>query len=513
MRLEALGRWVRAELSRSVWLGVLGTLGASSPAVAAEPGTGSHAEPPAGTGAESPTPSPVETEPGAGVASAEQPVLLVLHGSALNAQRLEGLLEAELGREVTVGDAPAAEGAFGVLTVTHRPGAGELAVTWERGGQTLTRLVAAPKEIAAVESDAAMLGGNLAREQVAELLPPPAAEPPAAEPPARELAPAASLEEPERWHATVGVFYPLATHHGHPEVTSSFDLNLFYSRVGSIDGGQIGGVNVVGRDGGGPSSMRGLQLGMLANLVAGEARGVQLAGLFNHTQANEGLQLAGGANFSIGKVQGLQGAALFNRAGSLKGVQISLVNVAGDVDGLQIGLVNVARRVRGASVGIVNVADDIDGLPLAPFSVTRTGGVHPSSWGGTGTFGNVGIKLATRHTYTLFFGSYHRKYDLDLFGGGAAIGGSVGLGAGFRSDIDLSCTYLVAPELSFDASDVTGYHEQLLQPRLRWMVAFRAAEHFGLFGGVAALANIRSELGWDRVTATIGPEVFGGIEL
>jgi hypothetical protein len=225
------------------------------------------------------------------------------------------------------------------------------------------------------------------------------------------------------------------------------------------------------------------------------------------------VQLAGGANFTLGRVQGIQGAFAFNRAASVKGLQVALVNVGGDVDGLQIGLVNVARRVRGASVGIVNVADDIEGLPLAPFSVTRTGGVHPATWSGSGGYANVGLKLATRHTYTLFFGSYHRKYGLDLYGGGVAIGGSVGLGAGFRSDFDLSGTYLVAPELSFDPSRESGYHEQLVQPRLRWLVAFRLAEHFGLFGGVAALGNIRSELGWDRVTATIGPEVFGGVEL
>jgi hypothetical protein len=285
--------------------------------------------------------------------------------------------------------------------------------------------------------------------------------------------------------------------------------------VGSIDGGQLGGVNVVGRDDpGAPSSMRGLQFGFLANLVAGEARGVQLAGLFNQTSGSvEGLQVAGGANFALGRVQGLQAAFAFNRATSVKGLQLALVNVGGDVDGLQIGLVNVARRVRGASVGIVNVADDIEGLPLAPFSVTRTGGVHPITWGGSGGYANLGIKLATRHTYTIIFGSYHHKYGLHLYGGGVAIGGSVGLGAGFRSDFDLSGTYLVAPELSFDASREAGYHEQLVQPRLRWMVAYRLAEHLGLFGGVAALGHIRSELGWERVTATIGPEVFGGVEL
>jgi hypothetical protein len=498
MRFEAFRRWMEAGPWRGLVLGALGMSGVfarSSVAAAAAP----------------------EPEPAPSVAAApaseprDAPVLLVVHGDSLDRPRLEGLLEAELGREVVLGAASAGE-PFGVLTIAHRPAAKELAVTWERGGQTLTRLVAAPAEAGAAETDAVLLAGNLAREQVATLLP---AAPETLAPERPAPASARDAAPPERWVATFGLFYPLSTHYGHADVTSSFDLNLLYSRVGSIDGGQLGGVNVVGRDdGAAPGSMRGLQFGFLANLVAGEARGVQLAGLFNQTSADvEGVQLAGGANFSLGRVQGLQGAFAFNRAAGVKGLQLALVNVGGDVDGLQIGLVNVARRVRGASVGIVNVADDIEGLPLAPFSVTRTGGVHPTTWSGSGGYANLGIKLATRHTYTLFFGSYHRKYGLDLYGGGVAVGGSVGLGAGFRSDFDLSGTYLVAPELSFDASREAGYHEQLLQPRLRWLVAFRLAEHFGVFAGVSALGNIRSELGWERVTATIGPEVFGGIEL
>ena len=125
---------------------------------------------------------------------------------------------------------------------------------------------------------------------------------------------------PEHWIATVGVFYPFATHYGHAEVTSSFDLNLLYSRVGSIDGGQLGGVNVVGRDVGPPASMRGLQVGVLANVVAGDARGVQLSL---------------GTNLTKGSVEGLQSALLFNRAGSVDGLQLSLVNVAGDLDGVR----------------------------------------------------------------------------------------------------------------------------------------------------------------------------------
>jgi hypothetical protein len=441
------------------------------------------------------------------------PVLLATRGDALEVARLSALLGVELGRRVVLErEREGVQGLKGVVTVTYRRAAGELAVTWEHDGQTLTRVVAAPVE-GAIEGDAAMLAGNLAREQVDELLPgAPAPPPAAAEPPPAEPQPMAA--PPEHWFATVGVFYPLSTHYGHPEVTSGFDLNLLYSRVGSIDGGQLGGVNVVGRDAGAPASMRGLQVGVLANVVAGDTRGVQAAGLLNQVSGDtEGAQLSFGANLAQGSVEGLQGALLFNRAGSMDGLQLSAVNVAGDVNGVQIGLVNIAHRVRGASIGLVNIADDIDGLPLAPFSVTRTGGVHPLAWSGSSGLGNVGVKLATRHTYTLFFGSYHRAYGLELVGGGFALGGSVELGAGFRSDIDLCGTYLVAPALSQDPSRERGYHEQLVQPRLRLMLGYRLASHLGVFAGAAALGQVRAELGWDRVTASVGPEIFAGLEL
>src|SRR6185436_12713141 len=285
----------------------------------------------------------------------------------------------------------------------------------------------------ALESDAALLAGNLARAQIEDLLPAPVA--PIA--PIAPIAPAPPVERaPERRAVTLGLFYPLATHYGHAEVSSSFDLNLLYGRVGSIDGAQIGGVNVVSREAGPVASMQGLQIGVGANLVDGKVAGLQFAGLLNYVDGStRGGQLALGANLAEGAVHGVQAAFAFNRAGELRGLQLSAVNVAGDVDGVQIGLINVARRVRGASIGLVNVADDIDGLPLAPFSVTRTGGVHPSAWSGTSGLGNVGVKLATRRTYTLFFGSYHRDYDLEFVGGGFAIGGSVELGAGFRSDL------------------------------------------------------------------------------
>jgi hypothetical protein len=448
-------------------------------------------------------------------------VVLALRGDALDAERLRALLETELSREVVLEHAPRPHQTAGVLTFAYRREAAELAVTWDSGGQTVTRVVAAPAERAMLESDAALLAGNLTRRQIEDLLPAPsevattasvpetpavsAARPP---PPPEHDAP-----PPEHRLVTVGLFYPLATHYGSPEVTSSLDLNLLHGRVGGIDGAQIGGVNVIGRSTG-PASLKGLQIGLAANVVDGTGTGVQLASALNHVTGDVlGAQLALGANIAQGAVRGMQGSSLFNRAGELKGLQLAAVNVAGDVDGVQLGLINVARRVRGTAIGLVNIADDIDGLPLAPFSVTRTGGVHASAWSGSSGLGNVGLKLATRRTYTLFFGSYHRDFDLELVGGGFALGGTVQLGAGFRTSLDVCGTYLVAPAKTLNLELDRSYHEQLVQPRLRLMLDYRLARHFGAFVGVAALGQLRSELGWERVTGSVGPEIFGGVEL
>jgi len=152
-------------------------------------------------------------------------------------------------------------------------------------------------------------------------------------------------------------------------------------------------------------------------------------------------------------------------------------------------------------------------LPLAPFSVTKTGGVHPTLWSGSSGLANVGVKLATRRTYTFLFGSYHRAFDLQFVGGGFGLGASVSLGERFRANLDLSGTYLISPELRFNPSGDQSYHEQLVQPRLRLMLALRAFRHLGAFVGVAALGQVRSELSWDRVSARVGPEIFGGVEL
>lgn len=460
-------------------------------------------------------------------AASATPIVLALRGDELDASALRAMLSAELGRPVVLEHEPAPPALGGSVTISYRRGPRELTVSWDSGESTLTRVVTAPDDPERILRESTLLAGNLARQQIDDLFPlapaptPPAGPPQASPPPApAPVAPAAPALEPEVWPVTAGLFYPLATHYGRADVSSNFDFNVIYGRVGSIDGAQLGGVNVVHRRQGPTPSMVGLQIGYVGNIVRGSVHGIQLGGLFDYVEHDtDGLQVALSGNFTGRTLRGVQAAGAFNRAGAVMGAQLALVNVAGDVDGMQVGLVNIARNMRGVSVGLLNVADDIDGLPLAPFSVTKSGGVHPVLWSGSSGLANAGVKFSTRRTYTLFFGGYHRAFEREFVGGGFGIGGSIDLGGGFRTDVDVTGSYLVATDLSsttvveFDTETIDTYYEQLFQPRVRLMAAYRAARHFGAFLGVAARGQARSELGWDRVTVTLGPEIFGGLEL
>ena len=397
----------------------------------------------------------------------------------------------------------------------------ELVVSWDSPqGRTLTRMVTARETPDEAVEDAVLLAGNLARNEADDIAPKPG--PPrtpalslAAPVPARN--PFATMAQRERrLVASASFFFPLATDLDRRDATSALDVNLIYGRIGGIDGAQLGLINVVTPERGrGTGSVTGLEIAALANFVGKDVEGLQIAGGVNVTRGGlDGIELAAIGNSAAERVRGAQVSLGFNRSGGkLEGAQLGLVNTADDIDGVQIGLVNVARRVRGVTVGFVNIADDIDGVPIAPFSVTKSGGLHAVAWSGSSGFASVGVKFATRRTYTLLFGAYHRDFDRDFTGGGLAVGGRVFLGAEFHADIDVSGTYLVAPKASTDVATDSTYHEQLVQPRVRLTLGYRVAQHFGVFVGGAGVGQLRSELGWDRVTASIGPEVFGGVEL
>jgi hypothetical protein len=554
-------------------------------------------------------------EPGSGATHATQgaqsaqaaaaPVILVVHGDDLPREALRRAVARELGREVLLEDdaraasstgasgasgasgstgatgasgasgstgatgatrasgatgatdatgattATSGAGRGGVVTVTYRRDARELAVTWDgpkRG--TVSRVVPAPASRDACVSDAAMLAGDLARDEAADLLAPAQdARPATALPPLPSAvagadgasaasaggagdaaragspasAPAAGADrtargrgerDPDFVAGNVSVVYPLAINNGRPWIRTSFGLNLLHGRVGQLDGLQLGGVNVVARsDGRGTGEVTGIQLAYALNVATGAVSGVQLAWLGNSAGGLEGWQASMIANHASARVAGLQTAMGVNVARDLGGVQLAGVNVARDLAGVQLGLVNVARKVDGAMVGLVNVADDVDGVPFGLVSVTRTGGVHPTAWASNTSLANLGIRLATKHTYTMPMAHYHHAYGRDFYGAGFAIGGRITIDEARYVDTDLGFSTLYAPERSRLPGEADTYHELLLQPKLRALFGWRFADHFGLFAGGGLTTQVRLEKDGDRATVRVGPELFAGVEL
>ncbi|MBC7017952.1 hypothetical protein, partial [Salmonella enterica] len=98
----------------------------------------------------------------------------VLHGDDLPREKLREAVARELRRVVVLSDVPhgpAAEN--GVVTVTYRRAAGELAVTWDgpkRG--TVSRIIPTRKSPDDVIADAALLAANLAQSEADDVVAP-----------------------------------------------------------------------------------------------------------------------------------------------------------------------------------------------------------------------------------------------------------------------------------------------------------------------------------------------------
>jgi hypothetical protein len=458
---------------------------------------------------------------------ADAPIHLVVRGDDLPREKLRDAIAKELGRPVILDDGAAVS--TNVVTITYRESEAELAVTWDGAKRgTVSRVVPARPKRADVIVDAALLAGNLVRDEADELVkktePPPLPPPeltPLPSPTMATSSPVASdraptPKDPNFLPFNFSLFYPLASNFGRPQMRTRFDFNILHARIGQLDGVQVGGLNVVERrKGESTGDMTGLQLGWLANVTTGTTTGMQTAFLGNiASNAMTGWQVGSIGNYAGGDTTGLQSAMLLNvSSGTVRGVQLAAINVAGDVKGMQLGLINVARKVQGGMFGAVNVADDVDGVPFGVASVTKTGGVHPTTWFSSTTFGNVGVRLATKYTYTMPMAHFHHAYGHDFFGAGFVIGGRIPIDDARYVDTDLGFSWLGATTRTRLPNDPDTYYEHLVQPKLRAMIGWRFANHFGVFAGAGLLTQLRLERDMELVTIRVGPDFFAGIEL
>lgn len=444
-----------------------------------------------------------------------------------------------LRRPLVASDAPSGS-ADAELSIRYDAAQRELVVTcYDRRRGSVTRVVEPPLEAAAVPETAALLAENLCTTQVEAPL---EAATPLAPAPAPVVVPifvpvaaprAPSPPPPPRPHriATAGLFFPVATNYREPTVRTHLQFNLVYGQVGQLDGFSLGVVNAV------EDSARGFNLALLANYAGGRASGLHGAGVLNSAKSLEdgamlslvvnhssgavrGGQGSFGMNFG-GAVRGVQAAGLMNLAsGSVEGGQLALVsNVARDLDGVQLGLVNVARRVRGVQLGLVNVADDIDGVPIGLVNVRRSGGVRVLAWGGYTAHANLGLKFATRYTYSMLTFGYRREDDVNAFGPGFVFGVRVPVASDVSVAFDVGGDYLLGARLCCYESrteERIAHTKDRNHYRLRILPTWQLKPRFALFAGGGVSAKVPFALysdfrGYDQDVEVV-PDFAAGLE-
>jgi hypothetical protein len=238
---------------------------------------------------------------------------------------------------------------------------------------------------------------------------------------------------------------------------------------GSLDGGQgTVGANVVGKD------LRGAQLSVGGNVVAGAMKGVQATV---------------GANWAGPGSEGLQASVGANWATSLRGAQISFVNIGGDVSGTQIGLVNIGRDVNGAQIGLVNVARSVHGVPFGLLSFEKEGRHDLLVYASESDVFNAELKFGGDYWHT-------------IVGGGGTVGqayAEFGFGATIPSgklwiDLDAVQTAYVSTAGTTRITDEGPVSGPFSRPptgvaRVRAVAGFQVAKEFAPFGGVTM--NVR----------------------
>jgi len=261
-----------------------------------------------------------------------------------------------------------------------------------------------------------------------------------------------------------------------------FTTGLFSSRVD-----RTVAINILAES---SENLAGFEVAGLLNAESGKVTGFQAAGLANLAMQDvTGFQAAGLVNWG-NKVSFAQCAGLANVAtGGLKGGQFAgLTNVAlDDSTGTQLaGIVNYSSGTfSGAQIaGVANIATgSIDGQ-VGLVSLESGGIRNIEAWWDTSLMANLGIKLGTRHTYTLIEGGYIPASNPVQWSYGLGWGGRIAIGR-IPIDADLSLRSTITgqyyqgndsssgaaldariPWLSWKTDDTRASDFEILVPRL-----------------------------------------------
>jgi len=260
------------------------------------------------------------------------------------------------------------------------------------------------------------------------------------------------------------------------------------------------------------ASLVGAQSAGLANVISGPVIGAQVAGLGNWSGAEMvGAQVAGVGNWAGGNVAGAQVAGVANWGRSVRGPQISVLNIADTVIGAQVGIINIAGHVTGTQVGVLNFSREIDGVPVGLLSIEERGRHALDLWMDADGVPYAALSLGTRLIYTVFSAGWDAGTNPATVSFGFGVGGRAGFGRAFV-DADLS---MVAEQRGTSGWD--GSPEGLLFPRFKAVVGYQVLDWLALDAGVSVrvlVPGLSSSLsGYDARRTVLQPTLVAGIHL
>ena len=220
--------------------------------------------------------------------------------------------------------------------------------------------------------------------------------------------------------------------------------------LGNIVGGNAKGfqaAGVINR----AQSLRGVQAAGIINL-ANEGIGAQMAGIFNKIDTMKGVPADGIVN-SASRFKGIQMAGIANSAKDITGAQVAgICNISGRIDGMQVsGIFNRASYISGTQVSLINIADSAVGVPVGLFSFVRNG-YHKLEIGeDESLFTTLAFRSGVQHLHTIFLvGTQAKSLDNPISTVGFGIGTSFGEKGRLLWDLDLTSQELLkGDDLSF----------------------------------------------------------------
>jgi hypothetical protein len=341
-----------------------------------------------------------QTEPARAAATSPTLTLkLELGSSKLDPEAIRKAVELELKQSVLLTAAPPAAGTPSLSVVAHEDHTVTVSYLASTG-LPRTRSIATPENSARGAEVIALLAGNLARDEAAELLaaleakagattsstaaPPDGSDASGADPaPKSETAAkpsaAAPPPPPSPQHAppsnppplletpppalNLSLVAPKALYRDSERRSFVGELGLGYSHVGALHGV---GLNLCSlrteRD------VRGISFATFRNDTGGMVTGVTGSLIVNRRQRLRGLSFSGLLNLGSADAQGLSVAGMSNLEQDFQGFQAAgLVNGASEFQGGQgAGLLNWGDRFEGAqTAGLVNWANGFQGAQVA----------------------------------------------------------------------------------------------------------------------------------------------------